>query len=230
VAALHIFLIRHGETALNAAGVLRGQIDVPLNETGEAEAVALGGAFREVPLSAVVSSPLTRAVETARPVATAARAPLSTDEHLSDRFYGELAGHSLEQVEKRFGSIDAAPLVEAWQLLEARAEEAFFDAAASLGAARPRSRAGAIGPGAPELAHGDRSTDGAGTVGGQAPSVALVTHDAVIRALLKLLVPALGSVKLELPTGSWSELVADTAKGQWSAVRLGELPANGSRP
>jgi broad specificity phosphatase PhoE len=60
--------------------------------------------------------------------------------------------------------------------------------------------------------------------------VALVTHDAVIRALLKLLVPALGSVKLELPTGSWSELVADTAKGQWSAVRLGELPANGSRP
>ncbi|MGA3214428.1 MAG: histidine phosphatase family protein [Acidimicrobiales bacterium] len=200
MASARVFLLRHGETALNAAGVLRGQLDIPLNETGEAEALALGGAFRDVPLSAVVSSPLKRALETASPVASASRAPLSIDERLSDRFYGELAGHSLEHVEKRFGSIDAAPLVEAWQLLEARAEEAFLDAVASVVAAGP---------------------------GG---SVALVTHDAVIRALLRLLVPTLGSVKLELPTGSWSELVDDMPASQWRAVHLGELPTNGLRP
>jgi broad specificity phosphatase PhoE len=221
VAAVHIFLIRHGETALNAAGVLRGQLDVPLNETGEAEARALGGVFREVPLSAVVSSPLRRAVETARPIATASGAPLTIDERLSDRFYGEVAGHSLAQVERRFGSIDAAPLVEAWQLLESRAEEAFLEVAASFDAAAPPLRAAAR----------DTTVTGAGgQVAGPAGSAALVTHDAVIRALLRLLVPVLDSVKLELPTGSWSELVAQSPAGQWRAAHLGELPANASRP
>jgi broad specificity phosphatase PhoE len=220
VAAVHIFLVRHGETALNAAGVLRGQLDVPLNETGEAEALALGGVFREVPLSAVVSSPLRRAVETARPIATASGAPLAIDERLSDRFYGEVAGHSLAQVERRFGSIEAAPLVEAWQLLESRAEEAFFEVAASLVPAPPPPRA------ARDMA----GTGAGGQVAAPAGSAALVTHDAVIRALLRLLVPALDSVKLELPTGSWSELVAPSPAGQWGAAHLGELPANAARP
>jgi len=105
--------MRHGETALNAAGVLRGQLDVPLNATGEAEAVALGEVFRGVPLSAVVSSPLRRAAGTASRVASASGALVTIDDRLRDRFYGEWAGHSLEQVEGLFGSIDSAPFVEA---------------------------------------------------------------------------------------------------------------------
>ena len=145
----------------------------------------------------VVSSPLQRALETARQVAAASEALVSVDERLSDRFYGELAGQSLAHVEERFGSIDAAPLVEAWQLLEARAQEAFEDAASWAS-------------------------------GG--PGVALVSHDAVIRALLRLLVPDLVGARLELPTGSWSELVADSPAGPWSAAHLGQLPAGGARP
>ena len=86
------------------------------------------GAFLNVPLASVTSSPLCRAVDTARPVSAASGASLVIDERLSDRFYGELAGHSLAQVEERFGSIDAAPLVEAWQLLEVRAQDAFSEA------------------------------------------------------------------------------------------------------
>ncbi len=92
---MHVFLVRHGETALNAAGVLRGQLDVPLNATGEAEATALSEVFRGVPLSTVVSSPLRRAVDTARPVAAASGAHFTIDDRLSDRFYGEWAGHAL---------------------------------------------------------------------------------------------------------------------------------------
>ena len=200
---VHVFLIRHGETALNAAGVLRGQLDVPLDATGEAEAVALGEVFREVPLSALVSSPLRRAADTARRIASASGALLTVDGRLRDRFYGEWAGHSLEQVEERFGSIDSAPLVESRQLLEARAEEAFCDAAAKA------------------------SDPAAGSVEG---GVALVTHDAVLRALLTRLVPALVSAKLHLPTGSWSELVPAPGVSQWRPVRLGELPASGPWP
>jgi len=198
VTAVQIFLIRHGETALNAAGVLRGQLDIALDAAGEAEASALGEAFHEVRLSAVVSSPLKRALDTARPIAEASGAPLTTDERLRDRFYGELAGHSLAEAEERFGSIDAAPFVETPHLLGRRAQESFGDAAA-LGV----QRAGAV---------------------------ALVTHDAVLRALLALLVPALATVKLDLPTGSWSEVVADSPTGLWSARRLGQLPASGERP
>src|ERR1019366_7410853 len=103
---LQIFLIRHGETALNAAGVLRGQLDVPLNEAGRSEALALGEAFSRTRLSSVVSSPLKRALDTAQRVASASGAPMSIDERLSDRFYGELAGNSLAEAEDRFGSID----------------------------------------------------------------------------------------------------------------------------
>ncbi len=203
--AVHVFLVRHGETTLNAAGVLRGQLDVPLNATGEAEAAALGEVFREVPLAAVVSSPLRRAVDTARPVAATSGAHLTIDDRLSDRFYGEWAGHSLAQVEARFGSVDSAPLVEAWQLLEDRAGAAFLDAVATAEAS-------------------------GAAVGDVKASVALVTHDAVLRTLLGRLLPALSSARLDLPTGSWSELVPATTGKQWSVVHLGELPASGRRP
>jgi len=216
VAAVHVFLIRHGETALNAAGVLRGQLDVPLTKTGEAEASALGGLFREVPLRAILSSPLRRAADTARPMAPCSGGPLEIDDRLTDRFYGEWAGHPLEQVEERFGSIDAAPFVEAWQLLEARAEDAFSYAvaAAEAGAAR---NAGA-------------ARDAGGSPREDLPlGAALVTHDAVLRSLLGRLLPASRMATLELPTGSWSELVSSPGKG-WRALHLGEVPANGCRP
>ena len=202
---MHVFLVRHGETALNAAGVLRGQLDIPLNATGRAEAVALGDVFREVALSAVVSSPLKRAADTARPVASASGTPLTLDERLRDRFYGEWAGHAVGDAAARFGSIDAAPFVEEWHLLETRAKAAFLNAVATAEA-------------------GGRTTLGADA------GVAIVTHDAVLRALLARLLPAVSSARLDLPTGSWSELVPATAGKYWRAVRLGELPRNGRRP
>jgi probable phosphoglycerate mutase len=194
---VNVFLIRHGETALNAAGVLRGQLDVALDDVGEKQARALGAQFAGVILAAVVSSPLSRALDTARQLAASSGAPLSIDERLRDRCYGEVAGRSIAQVEEQFGSVDAAPSVESPRLLAVRAEEAFLDAA---------KRAQAQG------------------------SVALVTHDAVIRALFGLLVPAVEAVKLDLATGSWSELVAESVTGSWTAAHIGELPASGARP
>jgi broad specificity phosphatase PhoE len=64
-----IFLVRHGRTPLNAAGVLRGRIDTPLDDVGQAEARALGDTFRGVGLGGVVSSPLVRAYDTAAAIA-----------------------------------------------------------------------------------------------------------------------------------------------------------------
>ncbi len=53
-----VLVIRHGRTALNADGALRGRVDVPLDEVGLAEAAQLGDLFEPVPLTVVVCSPL----------------------------------------------------------------------------------------------------------------------------------------------------------------------------
>ncbi|MGH2843820.1 MAG: histidine phosphatase family protein, partial [Solirubrobacteraceae bacterium] len=44
-AVVTVFLVRHGRTALNAAGVLRGHLDPPLDDVGVEEAGRLGELF-----------------------------------------------------------------------------------------------------------------------------------------------------------------------------------------
>jgi broad specificity phosphatase PhoE len=58
-----LLLVRHGQTAANAAGQLLGRADVPLTETGLQQAAALAVALG--PVDRVISSPLQRARQTA---------------------------------------------------------------------------------------------------------------------------------------------------------------------
>jgi glucosyl-3-phosphoglycerate phosphatase len=64
-----VYLARHGQTALNESGALRGLLDPPLDETGWRQAALLGEALGPRQPALVVASPLRRARETARPVA-----------------------------------------------------------------------------------------------------------------------------------------------------------------
>ena len=61
-----IFLIRHGETEWNVGKVFRGRKDVALNEQGLEQAELLGRYLQETKLDAVHSSPLKRALVTAK--------------------------------------------------------------------------------------------------------------------------------------------------------------------
>ena len=61
----NFFLIRHGETDWNLAGKIQGATDIPLNDTGRAQARATGQKMQGRRWDALVSSPLSRAVETA---------------------------------------------------------------------------------------------------------------------------------------------------------------------
>ncbi len=61
-----VILVRHGECEGNREGLFRGRTDFPLNETGREHARALAEALRPLAPSAVYSSPLVRAKETAR--------------------------------------------------------------------------------------------------------------------------------------------------------------------
>jgi probable phosphoglycerate mutase len=66
-----ILLARHGETAWNALGRLQGHTDIPLNETGRAQARALADGVAAAGIAAVVTSDLARARETGEIVAAA---------------------------------------------------------------------------------------------------------------------------------------------------------------
>lgn len=107
-----VILVRHGETALNADGRLRGLADPPLNEVGEAQAVALGVALASVGAKVVISSPLLRAVRTATLIGEGAGIAPRADEGFNDRDYGDFTGELESVVIDRWGSVDAAPGVE----------------------------------------------------------------------------------------------------------------------
>ena len=90
-----IYLIRHGETDKNRAGLLQGRSDVPLNETGIRQAREAARFLRDrgIVFSRVFSSPLIRAVETARIVAPGV--PPVLDDRLLEMDYGPYEGMDL---------------------------------------------------------------------------------------------------------------------------------------
>ncbi|MCA1845065.1 MAG: histidine phosphatase family protein [Actinobacteria bacterium] len=115
-----VYLVRHGRTALNAAGLLRGHLDVPLDDLGWSEAQRLGDLFRDVTLACVVASPLARALETAAPIASATDCDVRVDDDLIDRDYGPWAGKTHADVVAAWGNVDAAPDVEPLDAFSAR--------------------------------------------------------------------------------------------------------------
>lgn len=123
---LRLCLVRHGRTSLNAAGVLRGRLDPPLDDVGEAEVRRLAATLATRDIGLVVSSPLRRARQTARAIADAAELEPEVDDELADRDYGQWAGHTVADVVERFGSLDAAPGVERAGEVRCRALEALY--------------------------------------------------------------------------------------------------------
>lgn len=128
-----VYLVRHGETELNASGLLRGHLDPALNPTGRREAEAVARALQRVQPTVIVSSPLQRALETASIISAGCGVPVETDLRLIDRDYGRFAGRAREEVEGQFGSIEKAPGVEPSSEVLSRAGAALDDIAERLG-------------------------------------------------------------------------------------------------
>ena len=93
-----IFLARHGETAWNALHKLQGHTDVPLNETGRAQALALAELLLAEKITSVITSDLARARETGALIASrlAIAAP-HTDSDLRERRFGIFEGLTREE-------------------------------------------------------------------------------------------------------------------------------------
>lgn len=120
----HLYLARHGRTALNAEDRLRGLANPPLDEVGEAEVGALALYLQSKDVAAVFCSPLDRAVATAEAIAEAAGVEVFSDARFNDRDYGAWTGHARSEVVAEFGSVDAAPGVEPLSAVLSRARPA----------------------------------------------------------------------------------------------------------
>ncbi|MBN2118025.1 MAG: histidine phosphatase family protein [Anaerolineales bacterium] len=92
-----LLLIRHGENDFVKTGKLPGQrAGIHLNERGRKQAEALGEALKHVPLKAIYSSPLERAMGTAAPIASARKIEIRAEPDLMDTDVGSWQGKSLK--------------------------------------------------------------------------------------------------------------------------------------
>ncbi len=91
-------LLRHGQTDWNVAGRLQGTSDIPLNRTGLAQAQAAAQAIDPSQWDVLLSSPLSRARETAQRIADLHGVhQLTIDDRFLERAFGEAEGLSYEE-------------------------------------------------------------------------------------------------------------------------------------
>ncbi|MFH1650759.1 MAG: histidine phosphatase family protein [Chloroflexota bacterium] len=128
-----LILVRHAETTWNVGEVFRGRLDVALNDTGHRQADRLADYLAGEDISAIFASPLSRALETARPLAERCGLAVKIEPRLIDLDFGEWQGLDREEVMARFP--------EMYRLWQEHPESAVPPGGESLAAVRERSRA-----------------------------------------------------------------------------------------
>lgn len=93
----HVVIIRHGQSQGNAEGRFGGHTDTPLSPRGRKQARATAKALASEKFSAIYSSDLPRAIETASPLAKLTGVPLQTTDALRERSVGVMEGLTFEE-------------------------------------------------------------------------------------------------------------------------------------
>jgi len=131
-----IVLVRHGETQLNTEGVFRGRTDVPLNERGVEQAAAVGEALADPRVAAVYSSPMVRALDTARAIASKHGLEPVVDPAFNNIDLGAWQGGWKEQVKRDHPDL--------WRLWLENPDDLRIPGGETLGQVRARSYARAL--------------------------------------------------------------------------------------
>jgi broad specificity phosphatase PhoE len=206
---LRIYLVRHGETADNVQMRYLGTRDEPLTENGMRQARRIAGAFAQLPVRIIVSSPMRRTADTAARIQEACGVELRLDARLAEGSFGSWEGLTRAEVLK-LGPMDAE-LLARW--------ESGADCAPPGGESLVNVQKRVV-----DLAE-DLKSEFAGS------SVVLVSHVGPIKALLAqaLQIPLLASRRLFLDPGTisvveWGEhpllrLFNSHAHLGWSSAR-----------
>lgn len=199
-------IVRHGETPWNAARRLQGHRDIPLNAVGLAQARAAGAYLKQRVddrFSAVVSSDLLRARQTAEAIANALGLPVSLSSSFRERYYGTFEGKTPGEA--------AACAADDYAALVSRA-----DLAAGPGGAEPlAAMVSRIEDGLTQLVktHGE-------------DSVVLVTHGGVLDVLYRRAVgrALTGPRDAPIPNAgmNWLDLRLDLGQLHWTLQAWGQ--------
>jgi broad specificity phosphatase PhoE len=100
--SLIIFFLRHGETTDSQTGGYCGTLDPDLTPEGVQMAEDFAAAYKAPPWAAVFSSPLRRAVATAKPLCEAVGIQMQLKEGLREMAYGQWEGKTPEEVNRAF--------------------------------------------------------------------------------------------------------------------------------
>ena len=95
-------MVRHGETAWNAEGRVQGQLDIPLNDVGRAQARATAAVLAEHDFTAIYCSDLIRVRQTAEPAARKLALPVLYMAELRERHYGMFETLTYVEVREKF--------------------------------------------------------------------------------------------------------------------------------
>jgi len=134
---MRVFLVRHGQTAWNAERRYQGHTDIPLDETGLAQAQLLPAAFAHRPVTRILVSDLGRARMTAEPLASTMSVPIVTRHDLRERCIGDWEARPMEEVARFFRDAETASglsreevrppngesMVDVWNRMEAVAHD-----------------------------------------------------------------------------------------------------------
>ncbi len=97
-----VLIIRHGQTDWNKMKRLQGHSDIPLNEKGRQQALALAETLQTEALDGVYASDLMRALHTAEEIAKWHQLEVRADRGLRERCYGAFEGMHPKEIEEQY--------------------------------------------------------------------------------------------------------------------------------
>ncbi|WP_333650932.1 histidine phosphatase family protein [Lacrimispora sp.] len=99
---MKIYLIRHGQTDWNIQGKIQGTHDIPLNDTGRRQAGQLAEGMDSRLVSHIFSSPLSRAMETAKEISKRQGVEIGLLPQLKEVEFGKWEGLTWEEIQERY--------------------------------------------------------------------------------------------------------------------------------
>lgn len=96
---MKLYVVRHGETIWNVENRVQGITDIPLTDKGRLDATLQKDFVKSLDIDVVISSPLDRAIETAK-ILTDNKLPINTDDRIKERDWGMNEGADIDSVDR----------------------------------------------------------------------------------------------------------------------------------